>query len=160
MSLWGNIKGCILVPLEWIKTPKRLDLFKYFILSFRYNANRCYMLFHISLSIKADILHGHHKLVYIMVQNFYVWRTSGCKIDYCIMHPVHTEVIESISYLNDLCMSFFIWTSNNIWWRIHITDLHFQSSILHWNQYCWQFSGKYMNTQETQARVHTVRIFK
>lgn len=105
MSLWGNIKGCILVPLEWIRNFQRTWInFTCLILSFRYDANRCYVLFYISLSIKADNLHGHHKLVYITVQNLYAWHTSGCKINYCIMHPVYTEVTKMVSYLNDLCV--------------------------------------------------------
>jgi hypothetical protein len=49
-------------------------------------------------------MHGHHKLVYITVQNLYAWRTSGCKIDYCIMHPIYTEVTKIVSYLNDPCV--------------------------------------------------------
>jgi len=103
--LWVNIKGCILIPLEWIRNSQRTWIFfRCLILSFRYDANRCYELFCISLSIKADNLHGHHKLVYITVHNLCAWCTSGCKIDYCIMHPVYTEVTKMVSYLNDVCV--------------------------------------------------------
>jgi hypothetical protein len=89
------------------KLPKDVIYFKYLILSFRYNANRCYM-FYMSLSLKADILRGHHKLVYISVQNWYAWCTSECKVDYCIMHPVYAEVTKMVWNLNDLCICHFL----------------------------------------------------